>query len=251
MYLKTEGLILRQTDWRESDRIVNVLTRDRGKMTFRARGVRSRRSRLAGSCQLLCFSEFTLFENRGMYVVDEAVPIEMFTELRQDVELISLAAYFAQAAEVVAQEDNPNPELLSLCLNAMYALGKLGKPPALVKAAFELRCACLAGYTPMLDQCAVCGSGQPDRFHLSEGRAVCAGCQQSLPEGLRLPLEPGMLSAMRYIAACPAGRLFSFRLGQDNLARLSALTESYLMTQFERSFSALDFYKSLLNLQTE
>ena len=128
MYLKTEGLILRQTDWKETDRILNVLTREHGKMTFRARGVRSRRSRLAGSCQLLCYSEFTVFENRGVYTVDEAVPIEMFTELRRDVELVSLAAYFAQAAEVVAQEDDPNPELLSLCLNAMYALGKLQKP---------------------------------------------------------------------------------------------------------------------------
>ena len=145
MYLKTEGLILRQTDWKETDRILNVLTREHGKMTFRARGVRSRRSRLAGSCQLLCYSEFTVFENRGVYTVDEAVPIEMFTELRRDVELVSLAAYFAQAAEVVAQEDDPNPELLSLCLNAMYALGKLQKPQALVKAAFELRLACLAG----------------------------------------------------------------------------------------------------------
>ena len=250
MYLKIEGLILRQTDWKESDRILNVLTRDRGKMTFRARGVRSRRSRLAGSCQLLCYSEFTVFENRGVYTVDEAVPIEMFTELRRDVELVSLAAYFAQVAEVVAQEDDPNPELLSLCLNAMYALSKLNKPRDLVKAAFELRCACLAGYTPMLDRCPVCGSETPDRFHLSEGCCVCAGCQQELPDGLRLPLEPGMLSAMRYIVECPAARLFSFRLGEENLARLSALTESYLMTQFERSFSALDFYKSL-QIKTE
>ena len=162
MYLKTEGLILRQTDWKETDRILNVLTREHGKMTFRARGVRSRRSRLAGSCQLLCYSEFTVFENRGVYTVDEAVPIEMFTELRRDVELVSLAAYFAQAAEVVAQEDDPNPELLSLCLNAMYALGKLQKPQALVKAAFELRLACLAGYTPMVDRCGVCGAEEPE-----------------------------------------------------------------------------------------
>ena len=188
MHLKTEGLILRQTDWKETDRILNVLTRDRGKMTFRARGVRSRRSRLAGSCQLLCYSEFTLFENRGTYVVDEAVPIEMFTELRQDVELVSLAAYFAQVAEVVAQEDCPNPELLSLCLNAMYALGALHKPQALVKAAFELRCACLAGYTPLLDRCPVCGSENPDRFHLSEGCAICA--RISSPTACACPSQP-------------------------------------------------------------
>lgn len=245
MYLKTEGLVLRQTDYKDADRLLNVLTREHGKMTFRARGVRSRRSKLMSGCQLLCYSEFTVFENKGSCVIDEAVPIQMFPELRQDIELLSLASYFAQAAEVVAQEDCPNPALLSLCLNAMYALGKLQKPQALVKAAFELRCACLAGYSPMLEACPVCGSAEPDRFHLSEGTAVCTGCQAELPDGVRLPLNPGMLAAMRYIISCEPERLFSFRLGDDNLQKLSALTESYLMTQFERSFYTLDFYKSL------
>ena len=242
MYLKTEGLVLRQTDYKDTDRILNVLTREHGKMTFRARGVRSRRSKLGSACQLLCYSEFTVFENRGSAVIDEAVPLQMFPALRQDLTLLSLASYFAQVAEVVAQEDCPNPALLSLCLNAMYVLGQ--KPQALVKAAFELRCACLAGYAPMLEQCPVCGSEAPDRFHLSAGGVVCAGCQS--PEGVRVPLTPGMLAAMRYLAACPPARLFSFRLGENDLQALSDLTERYLMTQFERSFHTLDFYKSLL-----
>ena len=246
MYLKTTGLVLRQTDWRENDRLLNVLTAEHGKMTFRARGVRSRSSRLKSGCQLLCYSEFTVFENKGSFTIDEAVPKEMFVELRQDLELLSLATYFAQVAEVVAQEDCPNPELLSLCLNAMYALSKLKKPQPLVKAAFELRCACLAGYTPSLERCPFCGDAMPDRFHLSEGAAVCAKCQSELAEGVRLPLSPGMLQAMRHIISCEPGRLFSFRLGEENLTQLSALTESYLMTQFERSFYTLDFYKSLM-----
>ena len=58
-----------------------------------------------------------------------------------------------------------------------------------------------------------------------------------------------MLGAMRYIVDCPAAKLFSFRLGEENLQSLSGLTESFLMTQFERSFSALDFYKSLLQME--
>ena len=247
MYLKTTGLVLRQTDWRDNDRLLNVLTAEHGKLTFCARGVRSRSSRLKSGCQLLCYSEFTVFEKRGgSFEINEAVPKEMFVELRQDLELLSLATYFAQVAEVVAQEDCPNPELLSLCLNAMYALSKLHKPQPLVKAAFELRCACLAGYTPSLENCPVCGGEAPDRFHLSEGAAVCANCQSELGEGVRLPLTPGMLQAMRHIVACDPQKLFSFRLGEENLSQLSSLTESYLMTQFERSFYTLDFYKSLM-----
>ncbi len=244
MYLKTEALVLRQTPWRENDRLLNVLTREHGKMTFRARGVGGSRSRLKSSCQLLCLSEFTVFEHRGSFVIDEAVPLEMFLGLRQDLELLSLATYFAQVAELVAQEDCPNPELLSLCLNAMHALGTLHRPQALVKAAFELRCACLAGYAPMLAACPVCGNPSPDRFHLSQGCALCASCQIERSE--EVPVSPGMLQAMRHIVSSDPGRLFSFRLGEENLRQLSALTERYLMTQLERSFYTLDFYKSLI-----
>ena len=83
--------------------------------------------------------------------------MELFPELRTDLELLSLGTYFAQVAEVLSQEDDPNPALLSLTLNALYALGKLRKPQGLVKAVFELRAACLAGYTPDLEGAGVAG----------------------------------------------------------------------------------------------
>ena len=124
MYLKTDGLVLRQVNYQDNDQILTVLTKEHGLMTLRARGVRSRASRLKGACQLLTYSEFTIFENRGFHTVDEAAPIEMFTGIRTDIELLALASYFAQAAELLSQEDMPSPELLSLTLNALYALSR-------------------------------------------------------------------------------------------------------------------------------
>ena len=245
MYLNTEGLVLRETEYKDADKLLTVLTKDRGQLTLRARGVRSRNSKLKSGCQLLAYAEFTVFEGKNSMTVDEAVPIELFMPLRQDIELLSLASYFAQAAEVLSQEDEPDPALLSLCLNSLYALSKLKKPQQLVKAAFELRAACLAGYEPMLDGCGVCGHPEPDRFDVSAGMLQCAGCLLPGEHGLRLPVQPGTLAAMRYIVGCDLKRLFSFRLGEEGLQQLSGLTETYLLTQLERGFFTLDFYKSL------
>ena len=64
--------------------------------------------------------------------------------------------------------------------------------------------------------------------------------------GIRMPVTPGVLDAMRYITTCDIKSLFSFTIGKQNLEYLSALSEGYLSTQLERGFSALDFYKSLL-----
>lgn len=248
MYLKTRALVLRETMYQEQDKILTILTPEHGKMTVKARGVRRNGSSLKAACQLLAYGELVLFENRGSYSVNEAQALEIFPEVRGDIELLALGSYFAQAAELLAQEDSPSPELLSLTLNALYALGKLKKPRNLVKASFELRAACLAGYTPDLFGCQVCGKPNPDRFLVREGCLECAECRES--DGLRYPLTQGMLDAMRYIEECPAGKLFSFSMDERNLKGLSSLTETFLSTQLEKSFSALAFYKSLF-LQPE
>ena len=244
MFLKTDGLVVWQVNYKDNDQILTVLTKEHGLMTLKARGVRSRSSRLKGACQLLAYSEFTVFENRGFHTIDEANAIQMFPELRTDIELLSLASYFAQVAEVLSQEDMPNPELLSLTLNALYALCRRLCTPELVKAAFELRAACLGGYTPELSGCAVCGDPEPDRFDVRGGILCCASC--SAGEGLRLPVSPGSLAAMRYLVSCDAKRLFSFRLEGRAVKELCDLAETYLQTQLERGFYTLDFYKSLL-----
>ncbi len=246
MYLTIQALVLRVTDYNDRDALLTVLTANYGKLTVKARGLRRKNSPLIASCQLLALAEFTLFEYRGMYTINEAHSVELFQGLRQDLQKLSLGTYFAQAAEVLSQEDLPNPELLSLTLNCLYALDKLGKPEAMVKAVFELRSASLAGYTPDVIGCHVCGSSAADCFDLAEGRLECSACRSSSSAGIRMPVTPGALEAMRYIIYCNEKKLFSFEAGEDTLQLLSDVAEGYLTTQLERGFSTLDFYKSLL-----
>ena len=246
MYLTIEGLVLRVTSYNDSDALLTLLTHTHGKLTVKARGLRRKNSSLVAPCQLLAYGEFTLFEYRGMYTINEAHSIELFQELRRDLQKLSLGTYFAQAAEVICQEDMPNPELLSLVLNCLFALSKLNTNEILVKAVFELRSACLAGYTPDLSGCCRCGNLNPDRFDLREGRLECSSCRISDSGSIRMPVTIGTIDAMRYICSCADKKLFSFQIGEDTLQTLAYTVESYLSTQLERGFSTLDFYKSLL-----
>ena len=245
MYMTIQGIVLRVTDYNDRDALLTVLTRDRGRLTVKARGLRRKNSPLIAPCQLLAYGEFTLFEYRGQYTINEAHSIELFTALRRDLTKLSLGTYFAQAAEVLSQEDLPSPELQSLLLNCLFALSKLNLPEAQVKAVFELRSACLSGYTPDLFGCHVCGNQNPERFDISAGQLECSGCRNPESRGIRMPVTPSVLEAMRYICLCDPKKLFSFQIGGETLEKLSALTESYLCTQLERGFSTLDFYKSL------
>ncbi len=244
MYVKTDGIILREIEYKDNDKLLTVLTKDFGKITVKARGVKSQRSKLKAACQLLTFSELTLLQHQDRYTVTEANVKEMFVGLRTDLELLSLATYFAQVSEVVAQEDDPSPEVLSLLLNSLYAISRLNKPAGLVKAVFELRLMCITGFLPDLRGCMVCGNEGANRFNITQGALQCASC----PSGgdIRMPLSDGVRMAMRYIVYCDAKKLFSFELSDDGIEELNHISESYLCTRLERGFSTLDFYKSLM-----
>ena len=245
MYLNTIALVLRVSDYNDRDALLTLLTRDHGKITAKARGLRRKNSPLIAPCQLLALSEFTLFEYRGMYTVNEARSVELFTSLRKDLEKLSLGSYFAQVSEVISQADVPNRQLQSLTLNCLYALSETGLPMAQIKAVFELRAACIAGYTPDLSVCQCQRVAQPTLFDLSGGVLLCESCKDQ-NVGIRHPVSPGTLEAMRYIVFCDPKKVFGFSLGVNNLQQLSCVAEAYLITQLERGFPTFDFYKSLL-----
>ena len=117
MHINAKGLVLRAVDYKETDKILTVLTDEGGKRTVKARGCRRRGSRLAAAAQLLVYSDMTLFEYRDYYTLNEAETLEQFLGVRTDVALLSLGSYFAEVMEAVAEEGRGEPALLSLILN--------------------------------------------------------------------------------------------------------------------------------------
>jgi DNA repair protein RecO (recombination protein O) len=241
----TSGLVLRETETKETDKILTVLTPDMGKITLIARGARRRNSPLAASCQLLAYSELTIYQRGGWKYVSDGATIELFDGVRQDFELLSLASYFAELTENVTAEDQPAPEVLSLLLNALYALSTLKKDPRLVKPVFELRLMAVSGFEPLADGCAVCGKSEPEQPMLDVVRGVihCAGCKEQ--GGLSLPLNGGSLAALRHALYGDEKRLYSFTLDAESLRRLDHASEAFAAAQLERSFRTLDYYKSI------
>ena len=101
MYLTIQGIVLRVTDYNDKDALLTMLTRRHGRLTVKARGLRRKNSPLIAPCQLLAYGEFTLFEYRGQYTINEAQSIELFTPLRRDLtkrESLSMATIAPTAA---------------------------------------------------------------------------------------------------------------------------------------------------------
>ena len=119
-------------------------------------------------------------------------------------------------------------------------------PEKQIKAVFELRSICLAGYTPDLSGCHICGATDHLCLNITDGCLECNDCVRYHTGGLRIPVTAGVLDAMRYIIFCDSKKVFSFSLPESSMDQLSNITEVYFSTQLERGFSALDFYKTLI-----
>ncbi|MEL4105686.1 DNA repair protein RecO [Oscillospiraceae bacterium WX1] len=244
MYINTTGLVLRETAYKDSSKILTVLTSTEGKLTVSARGVMRRGSALAAAAQPLAYSEMTLFQSRDRWTLTEARTIELFSGLSRDVTLLSLGAYFAELLEAVSDEDSPNPDILSLGLNALYLLSTGENNEKRVKAAFETRLLCLAGFEPAVFSCHVCSRADVQSPVLDPvgGGIRCRVCGG----GEALPICNASLEALRYIVSADAKKVFSFKLEPEALLRLSRAAESYALTQLGRGFKTLDYYKGLL-----
>ena len=244
-YSVLRGLVLRETETKESDKILTLLTAERGKVSVIARGARRKGCKFAACAQSLAYSEWTLYQRGQWAYASEGTTIELFQGLRRDLESMALGFYFAELTEAVTVEEVPAEELLRHLLNGLYTLSALQRPPLLVKAAFELKLLCLAGYEPLAEGCAVCGAPEPrePRLDVTQGVLRCAACGAG--GGRTLPLCRDSLAALRHILYGDSKRLYAFSLGQEPLERLSTAAELFTAAQLERGFRTLDFYKSL------
>ncbi len=246
MFVTTKGLVLRQVRYKEADQILTLLTADQGKLTVKARGALRKGSRMAAASQALCWSEFTLFGNRGRWTADEGSTLEQFLGLREDISQLALGAYFAELLDTVCPEEQPAGPALQLALNALYALSRGIYGPEQVKAVFELRLLCLEGFQPEVDVCGVCGRTEPDGVMFSPASGVihCAGCAPGAA-GASVALDGESLAAMRHIVSAPAKREFSFAIAEGSLERLGRACELFARYQLDREFSSLAYWKSV------
>ena len=245
-YIVTKGVVLRETETRDADKILTLLTAERGKLSVIARGVCRKGCKFAACAQPLAYSEWTLYKKGDWYYANEGATLELFNGLRVDLDAMALGFYLAELTEAVTTEDAPHQGLLSHLLNGLYALGNLGRDPALVKPAFTFRLLALAGFEPLCDGCAVCGAetARDPVLDAVQGVVHCRECGEG--GGEKLPLSAACVTALEHILHGPSRRLYSFTLGPEDLELLDRAAEGFAAAQLERSFRTLGYYKAIL-----
>lgn len=246
MKFRTMGLIVKEQNIGENDKLVYALTASNGIIKAFVRGAKNIKNQKCAATSLLTYSRLTVYKGRESYIIGDAIPERIFSKLRGDVVKTCLAQYFCELAITICPREQNSEEFLKLILNSLYLLSENKRSEKLIKPCLEMRLASLAGYMPDLRMCRVCGEYSCDNmlFLPRSGAIECASCHSENGE-MKILLNPSSLTALRHTIYADDSKLFSFALPESDLDVLNEASENYLKYMFEKDFSTLSFYKTI------
>ncbi len=249
MKIFTVGLIIRQQNIGERDRLVTALTEQLGVVRCFVRGARDIKSPKCAATELLCYSKLTLHKSRDSYIIGDAKPLKIFGGLRGDLGRMYTAQYFCELAGTLCPKEQEAGVQLRLILNALYLISENKRPISLVKPCVELRLMCEAGYMPDLTMCRECGEYEKETVYFlpKVGQLICRDCCERLALGEhKIALNRTSLTALRHCCYADGEKLFSFSVPEDDLRALNFCAEEYVRFITERNYKTLQFLKTII-----
>jgi DNA repair protein RecO (recombination protein O) len=197
--LRLRAVVLRVVDYGERDRVVTLLTRERGRLSAFARGARTSRKRFGGALEPFTLLVAELRERGGeLWTLDGVSVEEGFGAIRGDLARIACASYAVELGRELVREGEPHPDLFDLLAGYLRHLDAAPALPWDLRG-LELSALRCAGLLPQLDDCARCGSSVgrgSARFDPEQGGVLCEACRGSASRAAR-DASPEVLEGLR------------------------------------------------------
>ncbi len=228
MVLKTRGIVIRKANFGEADRILTILTSDRGKIRVVAKGVRRTKAKLAGWLDMFADNELELAEGRNLDIVTAAVGVRNFATGDLSLQQTGLMYYICELVDKLLEETHEVTGVFPLLQETLTAI--VGKSVLLEisKTYFEIKLLTILGFAPELYRCVVSGKelNADDSLHFSYrlGGVVCdAGNQDDFApaiskEGIKL---------LRLLQKYPLEAISKIKVSDEVIKETS-----YLMSEF-------------------
>lgn len=188
MLITTEGFVLKNRKYGETDSLLTIFTRKAGKINAIAKGARRPKSNLLAGIQPFCYSEFVLYKGRNLYTVSQCDAKEIFYPLREDLKKLSYAAYLVELVEAVITEGQTNNRLFNLFGKTLYLLKKDDIEIDTIIRGFEIKLMNYSGYRPQLTNCVNCRNKQSTswKFSAEQGGILCSSCFSVDPFAMKI-----------------------------------------------------------------
>jgi DNA repair protein RecO (recombination protein O) len=234
-------------EYEEADKIVTIYTKNYGKITAIAKGVRKTKSKFGSSLEILTHSNFLIYKGRNIDIVSQTEILESFFSTSKEVIKFAFAVNCVEVVNRLTEEQEINIGLFNLLKEVLHYL-KGSNDPKLLTLSFKWQTISILGYRPSLDHCCRCNKSVEEQkeiyFNIKEGGLVCNNCIAKDKEGcVKVSLYFNKL--VRKILNTPLSTISNATIPVKKMKELEKITDLYIAYHSEKSFKTDRFLKSL------
>ena len=233
--VKTKGIIIAEKVLSDFDKILTILTPNMGKIECVAKGARRPKSLLMAGTQFLCFGDYLLYKGSENYSMNSCETIEVFYNIRTDLDKLKYAVYITKIVNDVTVENQNNYKVLQLFLNTLYVISNTNKDLDLIVSIFRLRLLSIIGYKPEIRECKVCKKNENiTKFSIKDNGFKCSSCGE-VDKGA-IDMNETTRDAIRYIIISDAKKIYSFNIPKESIEELKIISKVYLTEKLEKEY---------------
>ena len=245
---KSQGIVLRRQDLRETSLILNFYTKDFGKIKGIVRGVRGPHAQYGGgSLEVFAYDSIVFYERKTseFYTISQCDLLEFFNPVRESLERLAYATYIIELLDSVTALADKNQDVFELLLNSLKLLSGQSSAKRVTRI-FEIKLLSLLGLMPSLSLCANCGQPIPDsgmRFSIHHGGLICRTCFDKAPDAQ--PILPGTVKFIEHIRSSPFEKVERVKVAAKVGEELEAILRKFLDYHIERRLKTVEFLKEI------
>ena len=200
MIVKTEGIVLKTFDFRETSRIATFFTRDFGKVKGILKGIRKDPKKFGSSVEKFSVNDIVYYQHRNsdLHLVSHCDMKDFYSGLRRDLERMTAASYAAELIDTLMPAEEQSLEIYHLMQVFLRCLQSTQDVSKLVQT-FQIKILSLSGFQPHLETCVSCRKDIADtpHFSLRLGGLLCGVCQDSTSQAT--PISLGAVASILHI----------------------------------------------------
>lgn len=244
---KSDAIVLRRQDLRETSLIITLFTKDFGKIKGIVRGVRGPHAQYGGgSLEIFAHDEVVFYDRKkaDVFTISQCDLLEFFDPIRQSLERLAYANYIIELLDSVTSLGDTNQCVYDLLLNSLTLLSGQASPKRVARI-FEIKLLGLLGMMPTLTTCAFCGKRiEVDaKFSVAHGGLICKSCLDK--DSNALPIMAGTVKFIEHIRSLPFEKVERIKVANTVGRELESVLRKFLDYHIERRLKSVEFIREI------
>lgn len=248
---QAEGIVIAKKNFFEADRIVEVLTLEKGRVRAIVKGARRPKSKLSGSTEIFTHGVFTFAKGKNLDIVTAVTPLDYFQKATNDLKKVSRLFLISEILEKILPREVPNKEIFEETLNVFRTINRSDKIYVAYEYIYKL--VVLLGYGLSLSECSRCdkkivlSDKEDNTLSFVTGGTLCKTCETDI--GVSLKLSSDTIKLLKYIEKSNFPVYSKVSFNENVKKEIVDLVTSYSSYIYQKEFKSSGFIKSVKALK--